>query len=153
MPAGQVGRIRLRGPTLAPAFGGHLDTQDLGFLDGRGRLLVMVRRTDFIVSGGENVYPWEVERALLELPRVRDAAVGPVPDELWGQQVAAAVVLEGEVADAELTRQLRARLAGFKLPRLYVQVAELPRTPTGKVDRRALAALFDAARNRPGAPP
>ncbi len=148
---GTPGRIHVAGPTVASAFGGHLDTGDLGFFDERGRLHVLARRTDLIVSGGENVYPWEIERALLELPYVRDAAVGAQPDELWGQRVAAAVVVESGHDDSELTAALRDRLAGFKLPRLYLRVAELPRTPTGKVDRRALAALFDAARNGPAA--
>jgi len=142
---GEPGRIHVAGPTVAPMFKGHLDTGDLGFFDQYGHLHVLARRTDLIVTGGENVYPWEVERALLDLPTIFDAAVGAVADPAWGQRVAAAIV--SNASDDQLTAALRQKLAGFKLPRTYARVDAIPRTATGKVDRRALAELLEASCN------
>ncbi|MFT3836671.1 MAG: AMP-binding protein [Myxococcaceae bacterium] len=145
------GRIHVGGPTVAPMFGGSLDTGDLGYFDERGRLHVLSRRTDLIVTGGENVYPFEVEQALLDIPGVTDAAVAAVSDPVWGQRVTAAIV--GTPDDATLTATLKQRLAGFKVPRDYLRLAELPRNATGKVDRRALQGLLEMACNGPARRP
>jgi O-succinylbenzoic acid--CoA ligase len=138
-----VGEIEVRGPTVALGLGPWLATKDLGRLDARGRLTVFARRTDLILSGGENVYPAEVEATLREHPAIADVAVTARADATWGQVVVAVVV--GEVpSDTELTAWARARLAGFKLPRAWVRVAELPRNASGKVDRARLAAIAAA---------
>jgi O-succinylbenzoic acid--CoA ligase len=147
LPGTQVrirdGEIEVRGPSLMlgylgePPHEGWLRTGDLGELDERGRLLVHARRTDLIVSGGENVYPAEVEAALLGHSSVSDAAVVPWPDPEFGQ-VACAVVVARSAAQGELERHCRARLAGFKVPKRWVFLRELPRGPSGKLDRVAL---------------
>jgi acyl-CoA synthetase (AMP-forming)/AMP-acid ligase II len=110
---------------------------DLGSLDADGFLFLDGRRDDLIITGGVNVYPLEVERALLAHPRVHDAAVFPVDDERWGQMVCAAVV--GDVDAAELDAFLAERLAPYKRPKRIVAVAAIPHSPTGKVRRARLA--------------
>jgi O-succinylbenzoic acid--CoA ligase len=148
LPAGQPGRICVRGPALmtgylhrAPLGEGLFDTGDLGQLDEDGSLHVLSRRSDLIVTGGENVYPAEVEQALLLCPGVAAALVFGVPDATWGARVAAAVVpgAEGRIDEALLFRVLGERLAPFKRPRLLCQVAALPELPSGKPDRRRAA--------------
>jgi O-succinylbenzoic acid--CoA ligase len=134
--------IEVRGPQVMRGYlgsepvRGWFPTGDLGELDSRGRLLVHARRTDLIVSGGENVYPKEVEAALLAHPLVREAAVLPAPDERWGQVGVAYVA--GGAAESELRDFLRGRLAKFKIPARFVLVPELPRNAAGKVDRARL---------------
>jgi O-succinylbenzoic acid--CoA ligase len=153
MPALAAGEIEVRGPTL---FTGYLDdaqataaavrdgwlrTRDLGTLDARGRLTVHARRSDLIVSGGENVYPAEVEAALLSHPDVLEAAVLGRAHETLGQVVIAVVVprASASFSPPALEAFCRARLAPFKIPREFHRAAELPRTAAGKVDRRKLA--------------
>lgn len=114
---------------------GWLSTGDLGRLDDEGRLHVLGRRDDVIVTGGENVRASEVEQALEEHPAIEAACVFGVDDEEWGRAVAAAVVAPEAPPDAELERHLRARLAPFKLPRRIAYLKELARLPSGKVDR------------------
>ena len=111
---------------------------DLGSLDADGFLYLDGRRDDLIISGGVNVYPLEVERALLSHPRVRDAAVFPLDDERWGQMVCAAVV--GDASGAELDAWLVERLAPYKRPKRIVTVDAIPHSPTGKIRRAHLAA-------------
>jgi o-succinylbenzoate---CoA ligase len=147
---GEGGEIEVRGPTLMrgylgePPLGEWLRTGDLGEIDPRGRLVVHARRTDLIVSGGENVYPAEVEAALLAHPAVADVAVVPWPDEALGQVGCAAVVLRGPVAERDLDLHVRERLAGFKAPRRYAFLDALPRAESGKLDRRALRKALQA---------
>jgi acyl-CoA synthetase (AMP-forming)/AMP-acid ligase II len=114
----------------------------VGVLDAAGWLRVLDRRSDLVVSGGENVYPAEVEAVLTAHPEVSEAAVAGEPDADLGQRVVAAVVLRaGGSADAESLRAFcRERLAGYKVPRRIEMRAELPRTSSGKILRRALAA-------------
>ncbi len=144
------GRIEVRGPMLMAGYAGEaplppgawFDTGDLGTVDAAGCLQVHARRTDLIVTGGENVYPAEVERALEECPGIAAAGVFGVPDPVWGQWVAAALVAgEAPPDDAILAAHLAARLAPYKRPRRIGYVARLPLTPAGKPDRGALAAL------------
>ncbi|MFN2547187.1 MAG: AMP-binding protein [Myxococcales bacterium] len=136
------GEIEVRGPSVMRGYLGAkpLDdwfpTGDLGELDARGRLIIHARRTDLIVSGGENVYPAEVEAALLAHPLVREAAVLPAPDERWGQVGVAYV--STTAAESELRAFLRDRIAKFKVPARFVVVPELPRNAAGKVDRARL---------------
>lgn len=141
----QVLRGYFRDPerTATALEGGWLHTGDLGRLDGDGRLWVEVRRTDLIVSGGENVHPEEVEDVLVAHPGVAEAAVYGAADDAWGQRVMAAVVPRdgATVGGEELREWCRARLAGFKVPRTVRLVAALPRTASGKLRRAALLSV------------
>jgi len=143
------GRIEVRGPMLmagywgepALAAGAWFDTGDLGEIDARGCLFVHARRMDLIVTGGENVYPAEVERVLEAFPGIAAAGVFGVPDETWGQTVAAALVTDAAPQFAALADFVRTRLAPHKRPRALCFVRQLPRTAAGKLDRLALPAL------------
>jgi len=119
---------------------GWLHTGDLGYFDADGYLFVLDRRTDLIVSGGENVYPAEVEAVLLAHPAVDEAGVVGMPDGEWGQVVVAAVRPSvGATLDSdELLEFCRARLARYKVPREIKFVVELPRNASGKLLRRVL---------------
>jgi len=120
---------------------GWLHTGDVGRLDHEGRLYVLERRTDLIVTGGENVYPAEVEAALRAHPAVADAAVYGQSDPEWGQRVVAAVVRRAghDVDEPTLRAWCRTRLAGYKIPHAIAFVHELPRTTSGKLRRHLLA--------------
>ena len=136
------GEIEVRGPTVAPQFPGWLKTGDLGAIDERGRLTVLSRRSDLILSGGENIYPAELERILAEHPQVREVAVAGSSDPIWGQVPVAVVVWRGPPPpEDQLVSWCRARLAGFKLPRRFIRAETLPRNANGKVDRIRLRAL------------
>jgi O-succinylbenzoic acid--CoA ligase len=152
-PAGVAGEIEVRGPTVMAGYRGQpaataaafrdgwLRTGDVGFLDEEGFLHVLERRSDLIVTGGENVAPAEVEETLMLHPAVEEAAVAPQPDPELGQRVAAWVVLRphGRATTEEIQRFCRGRLAGYKVPRSVRFVASLPRSPSGKLLRRALS--------------
>lgn len=146
-------RIQVRGPVLMAGYwndapltpNAWFDTGDLGEIDERGCLRVHARRTDLIITGGENVYPAEVERVLESCPGIAAAAVFGVPDEAWGHRVAAALVPDSDrPSDAALLDYIGARLAPYKRPREICYVPHLPQTPAGKLDRSALEALADA---------
>jgi len=146
-----AGEILVRGPAMMrgylgqpPLQGGFFRTGDLGELDARGRLIVHARRGDLIVSGGENVYPAEVEAALLAHPSVREAAVLPASDERWGQIGVAYVVTTA--SDGELRDFLEARIAKYKVPARFVHLGALPRNAAGKVDRAGLLAHPEGTR-------
>lgn len=150
-----AGHILVRGPMRMAGYVGEpllasedwFDTGDLGELDADGFLHLHARRTDLIVSGGENVYPAEVERVLEACPGVRAAGVFGLADETWGQVVAAALVTGPQPLDDNvLMDHLAARLAPHKRPRRIGLVASLPMTPAGKLDRAALAALHPSLR-------
>ena len=134
----------------AAAFAGRaLRTGDLGRIDAEGYVYILDRKNDMIVTGGENVYPREVEEVLLEDPCIGEVAVFDVPDEKWVQKVVAAVVLrEGMCASAdEIVARARQKLAGYKCPKEIRFVEQLPRNPAGKVLRKmlrvAVAAVHD----------
>jgi o-succinylbenzoate---CoA ligase len=142
-PRVRDGEILVQGPTVAPGSAdsdGWLHTGDLGHIDEEGFLYVRDRIDDMIVSGGENVVPSEVEEVLLRHPQVAEAAVIGREDPEWQQAVTAVVVLEGgsEVSPDELRRHCAESLAGFKVPKRVELASALPRTPSGKVMRRAL---------------
>ena len=126
--------------TAAALVDGWLRTGDGGYLDAEGYLFLTDRVKDMIVSGGENVYPIEVEDVLAHHPGVADVAVIGVPDDRWGETVMALVIARPGASPAadELVRYARERLAGYKLPRIIRFVDELPRSPTGKVLKREL---------------
>ncbi|MGC9220494.1 MAG: class I adenylate-forming enzyme family protein [Solirubrobacteraceae bacterium] len=137
------GEIVVRGPNVAANCldpDGWLHTGDLGALDQRGRLKIIGRSADTIVSGGENVAPVEVEEALMEHGAVADAGVFARADPQWGERVVAKVVLRagGRVTPQELERFLAGRLARFKVPKEIEYAQELPRTVSGKLLRREL---------------
>jgi O-succinylbenzoic acid--CoA ligase len=139
----QEGEILVQGPTVAPGRAdadGWLHTGDLGRIDDEGFLYVEDRMDDLIVSGGENVVPAEVEKVLLRHPEVADAAVVGREDPEWQQAVTAIVVLaDGSSATPdELRRHCAESLAGFKVPKRVELAAALPRSPSGKLMRRAL---------------
>ena len=150
---GAVGEVWLRGPNVMAGYfnrpaetaaaltaDGWLRTGDGGYLDEEGYLFLTDRIKDMIVSGGENVYPVEVEEALAQHPDVAEAAVIGVPHPHWGETVMALIVPRpgARPAPEELIAFARERLAGYKLPRSVEMVAELPRTPSGKVLKREL---------------
>jgi o-succinylbenzoate---CoA ligase len=135
--------VLVRGPIVsagAVSEDGWLHTGDLGRFDARGRLEIIGRKSDTIVSGGENVAPAEVEAVLLEHPAVGDAAVHARADPEWGEAVVATVVLHDGVSASfeELRAHCAARLAAFKVPKLVEFAEGLPRTPSGKLLRRQL---------------
>ena len=148
LPPRSVGEVWLRGPNITPGYfnrpaetaaaltpEGWLRTGDGGYVDEDGYLFLTDRIKDMIVSGGENVYPVEVEEALAQHAGVADVAVIGVPDARWGEAVKALIVpREGAPpAQEELIAFARERLAGYKLPRSVEFLDELPRTPSGKV--------------------
>src|SRR5690606_19102344 len=147
------GEIVVSGPTVMKGYygdsttlvDGELHTGDIGYLDEEGDLFLVQRRSDLIVSGGENVYPVEVENVLRQHPAVADACVVGISSEEWGQQVAAAVVLKPEMhaTSEDLDAFCRQHLAGYKCPRKYAFVPELPQTASGKISRRAVAELLE----------
>jgi O-succinylbenzoic acid--CoA ligase len=152
---GETGEIVVSGPTVTAGYYGDVAstrasfcnhgfrTGDVGYRDERGRLFVLNRADDRIVSGGENVDPGEVLDVLRNNPLVDDAAVMGLPDEEWGERVAALVV--GDVSEDELLEFLDDRLAGFKKPKTVVFVDTLPRTASGTVDREAARELLERA--------
>jgi fatty-acyl-CoA synthase len=148
VPTGTTGRIFAGGGLV---FGGYSDgssktvvdgrmsTGDLGHLDAAGRLFVDGREDDMIVSGGENVYPVEVEQCLAAHPAVAEAVVAGVPDDEFGQRLIAYVVLHSPVTEDELLTHVKANLARYKTPRQIVVLDEFPRNATGKVLRGKLS--------------
>jgi fatty-acyl-CoA synthase len=129
----------------AEAFGGDwFHSGDLATRDEEGDLWLVDRKKDLIVSGGENVYPAEVERVLLDHPGVAEAAVIGVPHPRWVETPVAFVVSsgEGELGEAELIAHCREHLAGYKKPSAIVVVEELPRNAGGKVLKRILRETY-----------
>ena len=160
LPTNQPGEIVVSGPTVMAGYyrdetatkiairNGRLFTGDIGYLDEAGDLWVLDRRSDLIVSGGENVYPAEVERVLRQHPAVALACVVGLPHPDWGQQVTAVVTLvqPGATTAEELLAHCRQNLAGYKQPRTLVLVDEMPLTASGKVQRRRVAEQLLAQR-------
>jgi fatty-acyl-CoA synthase len=152
VPQGEVGEIIMRGGSIMKGYwnkseatadavkDGWFYSGDAGFLDEEGYVFIHDRVKDMIVSGGENIYPAEVENALFAHPDIADVAVIGVPDEKWGEAVKACVVLaEGKtLSEDEIIAFARARIAGYKLPKSVDFVAALPRNPSGKILRREL---------------
>jgi long-chain acyl-CoA synthetase len=157
----EVGEVWLRAPNVTPGYfnrpeetaavltaDGWLRTGDGGYVDDEGYLFLTDRIKDMIVSGGENVYPIEVEEALAQHADVADVAVIGVPHERWGETVKALVVARAGAAPSadDLIAFARERLAGYKLPRSIDFVDDLPRTPSGKVLKRELRDRYGLAR-------
>lgn len=147
--AGEKAEIQIRGPQVTPGYigkflerdvqeEGWFHTGDIGYLDEEGFLFVVDRRSDLIVSGGENIYPAEIEKALLGHSAVREAGVCGMSDEQWGEVPAAFVVLNKEVAMEDLKEFLKSQIAGYKIPKVIRAVDALPRNASNKVLRREL---------------
>jgi long-chain acyl-CoA synthetase len=157
LPRGQVGLIYARQPAY-PDFtynnnasarreierDGLLSLGDMGFVDDDGYLYVCDRASDMVISGGVNIYPAEIEAALVLMPGVRDCAVFGIPDEEFGEALAAAVQTEtGVVLQSEdIQNYLRERIAGYKVPRVVTFHDELPREESGKIFKRRLRAPY-----------
>jgi O-succinylbenzoic acid--CoA ligase len=141
------GEVLIRGAMVARGAAdaeGWLHTGDLGRLDRDGLLQLEGRKKDLIVTGGENVAPLEVERALLCHPAVAEAGVTGVPDDTWGEAIVAFVVTTSPVAGHELRAWCRERLDAFKVPKQVMTVRELPRNANGKLIRHRLHHLKSA---------
>ncbi|RPJ37231.1 MAG: hypothetical protein EHM27_13755 [Deltaproteobacteria bacterium] len=152
VPANVVGELTCRGPNVMKGYykdpegtaealrGGWLHTGDLARMDEEGFVYIVDRKKDMIISGGENIYPRELEEVLYRHPQIQDAAVVGIPDPLWGESVRAFVVLrKGAVLRAEeVVEYCKAHLASYKKPRSVVFVGFLPRNPSGKVLKNVL---------------
>ena len=156
LPCGQVGEIVIRSPQVLKGYwrlpeasaaaihDGWFSSGDAGYFDEDGYLYVYDRVKDMVISGGENVYPAEVESTLFGHPSVADVGVIGVPDERWGEVVKAVVVRTPgvEVTEAELIAYARERIAHFKAPKSVDFVEALPRNPSGKILKRVLRAPY-----------
>ncbi len=120
-------------------------TGDIGYLDGEGFLFVEAKRSDLIVSGGENIYPAEVEKIILTHKNVKEVCVIGIKDKTWGQVVSAAIVLKTntKLSDSELKIFLKTKLASYKVPKKILFVDKLPKTELGKVMREDVKKLLD----------
>jgi acyl-CoA synthetase (AMP-forming)/AMP-acid ligase II len=156
VPHGEVGSIYVRNSTQFDGYTsgktkdfheGFMSSGDVGYLDDAGRLFVVGRDDEMIVSGGENIYPIEVEKTLAAHPEVAEASVIGVDDEQFGQRLAAFVVLnDGASASPDVLKQhVRDNLANYKVPREITILDELPRSSTGKIARRELQDRADRA--------
>jgi fatty-acyl-CoA synthase len=154
VPTGDVGTIFVRNSTQFDGYTSgatkdfdddHMSSGDVGYLDASGRLFVVGRDDEMIVSGGENVHPIEVEKILAAHGDVTEASVLGVDDEQYGQRLVAFVVLDegAETTPDALKDHVRKNLANYKVPRDITVLAELPRSSTGKIVRRDLQALIE----------
>ncbi|MBI5443597.1 MAG: long-chain-fatty-acid--CoA ligase [Deltaproteobacteria bacterium] len=152
LPRGEVGEIVARHAWIMKGYWGKPEktaetirdgwvyTGDLGYLAEEGFLYIVDRKKDMIISGGENIYPREIEEVLYSHPAIREAAVIGVPNEQWGEEVKAVVALRegGHASEQELIDFCKERLASFKKPRSVDFLAELPKTGSGKIYKKAL---------------
>jgi len=157
---GEIGEILVRGPGVMNGYwnnniatsnalrDGWFYTGDLGKFDSDHFVFVVDRKKDMIISGGENIYSWEVEEALRSHAAVAEAAVIGVPDAEWGEAVKAFVVTRDAVSADDLIAHCRANIASYKKPKSIDFVEALPRLFNGKIDKKALRAPFwsDATR-------
>ena len=150
--AGTVGEVVVRGPIVMNGYwrrpdltrevikDGWLHTGDLAIMDEDGFVYIVDRKKDMFISGGENVYPAEIEHILLSHPKILDAAVVGIPSEKWGEVGKAFVVLrEGQAMQSpEITGYLEGKLGRYKIPKIFEFVDKLPKTASGKIKKRLL---------------
>ncbi len=160
LPVGTVGEVAIKSVSNMSGYHGNPDatakamhdgwyrTGDAGFVDADGYLTLFDRVKDMIVSGGENIYPAEVENALHEHPAVADCAVIGVPDARWGEAVKAIVVRKGDVTPEDIIAFARASIAGFKVPKSVDFIDVLPRNASGKILKKDLRAPYWPADGR-----
>jgi acyl-CoA synthetase (AMP-forming)/AMP-acid ligase II len=160
--AGEIGEIVIRSPTAMKGYwnrkeltaqvlrDGWIHTGDLGFMDESDFVYVADRKKDMIISGGENIYSWEVEEALRSHPGVAEVAVIAVPDEAWGESVKACIEMRPgfRATQSELIEHARTRIASYKKPRSVDFVESLPRLFNGKIDKKALREPYWRGRDR-----
>ncbi len=152
----EIGEIAVKGPNVSKGYykretkrqAGWFMTGDLGKLDEDGFLYVVDRRSDLIISGGENIYPAEIEEVLLSHPDVKEAGVYGMNDEKWGSVPAAAVVPVRETTEQALQAFCKTRLAGYKVPRKIWFAEELPRNAARKLQRHRLKDMDKNGRER-----
>ncbi len=160
VPRGTIGEIEISGPNVFPGYlklpeataeaftpDGWFRSGDMGYLDAEGYLYISDRLKDMIISGGENIYPAEIENLINDIEGVTGAAVIGVPDEQWGEVPWAVVTVGGpaSVTVESVREHLDGRIARFKIPKNVVVVDELPRTASGKVRKADLRARFAPA--------
>ncbi|NKX54718.1 acyl-CoA synthetase [Arthrobacter mobilis] len=153
LPAGQVGEIQIMGPNVIKEYWNRPDATaesyadgvwfrsgDMGYVDEEGYLYISDRLKDMIISGGENIYPAEVEQIIVELEAVSSAAVIGVPDEKWGEVPRAIVTVRDgyQVTAEDIQNHLQGRLARYKIPKSIIIVEDLPRTASGKIRKADL---------------
>jgi O-succinylbenzoic acid--CoA ligase len=145
-PANQIGNISIQSKSLSlgyyPNFWNNQDdfaVDDLGFLDEQGYLTIVGRNSDKIISGGENIYPTEVESAILQTQKVNDVCVIGIPDLDWGQALTAVYIPKNtDITPEEIKTALKSQLSKFKLPKYWISLDTLPRNAQGKVNRQTL---------------
>jgi long-chain acyl-CoA synthetase len=122
---------------------GWLHTGDIGVFDAQGFVYIVDRLKDLINTGGENVYPREIEEALYTMAEIEDCAVVGIPDAEWGEKVVAYIVIRKgrQISTDAIRAYLKPRLSPFKLPKEYIPVAELPKSPQGKILRKEVRKL------------
>ncbi|HEY8759681.1 MAG TPA: AMP-binding protein, partial [Candidatus Dormibacteraeota bacterium] len=152
---GEQGEVVIQGPNVIDGYvnnpeanassftAGWFRTGDQGVLDPDGYLSLVGRLKEMINRGGEKIAPREIDEVLLQHPAVSEAVAFGMPHTAWGEEVAAAVVLKGPVAEKELLAFARERLADYKVPKKLFIVEAIPRTATGKIQRRSVAASFN----------
>jgi acyl-CoA synthetase (AMP-forming)/AMP-acid ligase II len=146
--------VAISGPGVTPGYlanpeanaesfrDGWFRTGDQGVLEDGGYLRLVGRIKELIIRGGENISPGEVEDVLKAHPAIADAAVFGIPDEKYGEVVAAAIAVHGPVSDHDLADHCRIHLTAVKIPHVFHLLDEIPRTPTGKLQRRRVAAAI-----------
>jgi long-chain acyl-CoA synthetase len=159
LPQGKEGEICIRGPVVMKgylnnpkstkdAFWGRdwLRTGDIGRLDENGYLFIVDRLKELIITGGENVYPREVEEALYATPEVQECAVIGLPDKEWGERVTACIVPKPGrmIVPDDIKRFLKTRISAFKVPKEYIVVEDMPKSPAGKILKRKLEKMFSS---------
>ena len=158
VPDGELGEIVLRGENILKGYfknpeanerafrGGWFHTGDVGYRDQEGFFFIVDRKTDMIIRGGENIYPREIDELLYQHPAVAAAATIGVPDPLYGEEVAAFIVLKNgtEVTEEEVISYCKSKLADYKCPKTVRFVKDIPKGPTGKLLKRELAKRFRA---------
>jgi acyl-CoA synthetase (AMP-forming)/AMP-acid ligase II len=162
VPIGKVGELYSRGPMLfdeyyklpdktAAAFRGEwFSAGDMACMDADGFFQIVDRKDNMIITGGEHVYPSEVEEVIGSMPEVFDVAVISLPDDKWGERVTAVVIPKTEIDQAAIIAACRARLPGFKVPKqvLIIAADEMPRTATGKILHRILRERYGAGEGK-----
>jgi fatty-acyl-CoA synthase len=147
LPCDQVGELVIRGPNLMQGYwnrpeateeaftNGWFHTGDLARMDADGDMYIVERKKDMFISGGENVYPAEVENAIYELPQVAENAVVGIKDDRWGEVGKAFVVLKQgrSLSEEDIAGHLKERLAKYKIPKQVTFIDQLPRNAAGKV--------------------
>ena len=161
LPDGELGEIVLRGENILRGYykndqanetafrNGWFHTGDIGYRDADGFYYIVDRKSDMIIRGGENIYPREIDEVLYQHPAIAAAAAVGVPDDLYGEEVAAVVVLKAgaKASEQEVIDYCKARLADFKCPKTVHFVDDIPKGPTGKLLKRELSRILNPQRS------